>query len=82
MARADQIKEELATGRLRLGGLSAAYLALMGGLVSFLMDLKPEVAPSEWFWLCLGMAALVAVTTNMVVVDLNMRKKIRELGAL
>ena len=46
------------------------------------MDLKPMVAPSDWFWLCLGMAALVAVTTNMVVVDLNMRKKLRELGAL
>ena len=65
-----------------MGGLSAAYLALMGGLVSFLMNLKPVVAPSDWFWLCLGMAALVAVTTNMVVVDLNMRKKLRELGAL
>ena len=82
MARADQLKEELAGSRLRLGGLSAAYLALMGGLVSFLMNLKPVVAPSDWFWLCLGMAALVAVTTNMVVVDLNMRKKLRELGAL
>ena len=82
MARADQIKEELARGRLTLGGLSAAYLALMGGLVTFLMDLGPKVAPSDWMWLFLGVAALVAVTVNMVIVDLIMRGKTRELGEL
>ena len=82
MARADAIREELALHRLTLGGLTTANLALMGGLVVLMRGLAAIPSASDWLWLSLGLTALVAVTTNMVVVDLIMRKKIRELGTL
>lgn len=82
MARVDELKEELARGRLTLGGLATANLALIGGLVALLRGLSPMPSASDWLWLTIGVVAQVAVTINMVVVDLMMRKKTRELGKL
>ena len=81
-ARAEQIKEELARDRLTLGGLTTANFALIGGLVVLMRDFAPMPSASDWLWLAIGAAAQIAVTINMVVVDLMMRKKISELGKL
>lgn len=82
MARADELKEELARDRLTLGGLATANLALIGGLVALMRDFSPMPSASDWLWFTIGATAQVAVTINMVVVDLLMRKKTRELGKL
>ena len=62
--------------------MATANLALMGGLVVLMRDLAAIPSASDWLWLSLGLAAQVAVTINMVVIDLILRKKIRELETL
>ena len=81
MAKVDQIKEELALARLKLGALAAIYVALLGWLLSKLGD-KHAVSLDELPLLSLALMALIVTTLVMAAIDVLMRREIRELGEL
>ena len=77
MARADQIKEELARGRLLSGLLVVVDVSLIGWIFQQI-DSGP---PYSRFLLGAGIVMLI-ITVLWIAVDLKMVREIRELGEL
>ena len=86
MARIDRIKEEIGRLKLHFGLLAASYLSLlvwmMQDTVAYLGLIERLIKAYSWsnqLLLYFAIAPILLLTSMVIVVDLAIRRKIREL---